>query len=162
MSGAQSFHEAITSATLAFLVFTFGSLLFALQVASSQLTPRIIATTLLNDNAVRYTVGLFMFALMFALSAQNRLDKEINRKGRAATSWFSPTQPAKLVILDVICRWAATLYSFAVNKDRNAGQFSRRRREHRLHRYSCNGYDLCREDQRERSQTGIAHRSRCS
>src|SRR6187401_524417 len=75
--GAQSLYQAIISANLAFLVFTFGSLLVAIQVASSQLTPRIIATTLLNDNVVRYTVGLFMFTLMFALSAQNRLDKEV-------------------------------------------------------------------------------------
>ncbi len=79
MSGAQSLYQAIVSATLAFLVFTFGSLLVAIQVASSQLTPRIIATTLLNDNVVRYTVGLFMFSLMFALSAQNRLDKDVHQ-----------------------------------------------------------------------------------
>jgi uncharacterized membrane protein len=79
VSGAQSLYQAIISATLAFLVFTFGSLLVAIQVASSQLTPRIIATTLLNDNVVRYTVGLFMFTLMFALSAQNRLDKEVHQ-----------------------------------------------------------------------------------
>jgi hypothetical protein len=31
----------------AFIVFTFGSLLVAIQIASGQLTPRIIATTLL-------------------------------------------------------------------------------------------------------------------
>ena len=77
VSGAQSLYQAIISACLAFLVFTFGSLLVAIQVASSQLTPRIIATTLLNDNVVRYTVGLFMFTLMFAISAQNRLDKKV-------------------------------------------------------------------------------------
>jgi uncharacterized membrane protein len=79
MSGAQSLYQAIVSATLAFLVFTFGSLLVAIQVASSQLTPRIIATTLLNDSVVRYTVGLFIFSLMFALSAQNRLDKDVHQ-----------------------------------------------------------------------------------
>jgi uncharacterized membrane protein len=55
-------------------VFTFGSLLVAIQVASGQLTPRIIATTLLRDNVVRYTVGLFVFTLLFANSALNRID----------------------------------------------------------------------------------------
>jgi uncharacterized membrane protein len=48
----------IQSLTIAFLVFTFGSMLVALQVASAQLTPRIIATTLLRDSTIRLTVGL--------------------------------------------------------------------------------------------------------
>jgi len=50
----------IKSLIIAFLVFTFGSMLVALQVASAQLTPRIIATTLLRDNTIRFTVGLFV------------------------------------------------------------------------------------------------------
>jgi uncharacterized membrane protein len=53
----------IQSLTIAFLVFTFGSMLVALQVASAQLTPRIIATMLLRDNTIRCTVGLFVFTL---------------------------------------------------------------------------------------------------
>ncbi len=70
---AQAILQAIVTATLSFVVFTFGSLLVAIQVASGQLTPRIIATTLLRDNVVKYTVGLFIFTLLFALSAQGRL-----------------------------------------------------------------------------------------
>jgi uncharacterized membrane protein len=77
LPGAQAMLQAIVSATLAFVVFTFGSLLVAIQVASAQLTARIIATTLLRDNVVKYTVGLFIFTLMFALSAQNRMEKEV-------------------------------------------------------------------------------------
>src|SRR6478752_10659770 len=68
--GAQATLQAIVTATLSFTVFTFGSLLVAIQVASAQLTPRIIATTLLRDDVVKYTVGLFIFTLLFALSAQ--------------------------------------------------------------------------------------------
>src|SRR3981081_94372 len=37
----------IVAMTISFIVFTFGSLLVAIQVASGQLSPRIIATTLL-------------------------------------------------------------------------------------------------------------------
>ena len=44
-SGAQAMLEAIITMALSFVVFTFGSLLVAIQVASGQLTPRIIATT---------------------------------------------------------------------------------------------------------------------
>ena len=57
--GAQAVLQAIVSATLAFVVFTFGSLLVAIQVAGSQLTARVIATTLLRNNVIKYTVGLF-------------------------------------------------------------------------------------------------------
>ena len=66
--------DAVVTASLSFLVFTFGSMLVAIQIAGGQLTPRIIATTLLRDNVVRYTVGLFIFTLMFALGTGNRLE----------------------------------------------------------------------------------------
>ena len=63
----------IASLTIAFVVFTFGSMLVALQVASAQLTPRIIATTLLRDNTIRFTVGLFVFTLLLAVGTKARL-----------------------------------------------------------------------------------------
>jgi uncharacterized membrane protein len=72
-AGAQALLETIITMTLSFIVFTFGSLLVAIQVAGGQLTPRVIATTLLRDNVVRYTVGLFVFALLFAVSSLNRI-----------------------------------------------------------------------------------------
>ena len=71
--------EAFVTATLSFVVFTFGSLLVAIQVASAQMTPRIIATTLLRNDVVKYTVGLFIFTLMFMLSAQNKMDKDVHQ-----------------------------------------------------------------------------------
>jgi uncharacterized membrane protein len=60
-------------------VFTFGSLLVAIQVASGQLTPRIIATTLLRDNVVRFSVGLFVFTLVFAVTALNHLESSVQQ-----------------------------------------------------------------------------------
>jgi uncharacterized membrane protein len=67
---------SVITATLSFVVFTFASLLVALQVASGQLTPRIIATILVRNNVVRYTTGLFIFTLLFADSARNRMQDE--------------------------------------------------------------------------------------
>jgi len=75
--GAQALLETIVTLSLSFLVFTFGSLLVAIQIASGQLTPRIIATTLLRDDVVRYTVGLFLFTMLFALKAQDRLVDDV-------------------------------------------------------------------------------------
>ena len=50
---ANAWLDRIYSANLSFLVFTFGSLLVAIQVAGGQYTPRIIATILLRDNFIR-------------------------------------------------------------------------------------------------------------
>src|SRR5690349_154760 len=76
-AGAQSLYETTITLTLSFLVFTFGSLLVAIQVAGGQLTPRVIATTLLRDNVVRYSVGIFVFTLLFALMALNRVESKV-------------------------------------------------------------------------------------
>jgi uncharacterized membrane protein len=77
VKGAEALLQATATATLSFLVFTFGSLLVALQVASGQLTPRIIVTTLLRNNVVRYTVGLFIFTFLFTLGVQNRIETQV-------------------------------------------------------------------------------------
>ena len=79
VAGAQTMLQAAVTAALSFLVFTFASLLVAIQVASGQLTPRIIATTLLRNEVVRYTVGLFMFTLLFAVSVQGRIDAKVHQ-----------------------------------------------------------------------------------
>jgi uncharacterized membrane protein len=78
VAGAQALYQTVITLTLSFIVFTFGSLLVAIQVASGQLTPRIIATTLLRDNVVRYSVGLFVFTLIFAVMALDRLDTKVH------------------------------------------------------------------------------------
>lgn len=77
VSGAQALYQTVITLTLSFLVFTFGSLLVAIQVAGGQLTPRIIATLLLRDNVVRFSVGLFVFTLIFAVTALNRLEQSV-------------------------------------------------------------------------------------
>jgi len=74
LSGAQALYQTVITLTLSFIVFTFGSLLVAIQIAGGQLTPRIIATTLLRDNVVRYSVGLFVFTLIYAVMALNRAE----------------------------------------------------------------------------------------
>ena len=66
--------QTLITLSISFLVFTFGSLLVALQVASGQLTPRIIATTLLRDKAIRFSVGLFILSLLSSTGALVRLD----------------------------------------------------------------------------------------
>lgn len=78
IAGAEAMYQTVITLTLSFLVFTFGSLLVAIQIAGGQLTPRIIATTLLRDNVVRYSVGLFVYTLVFAVAALNRLEESVH------------------------------------------------------------------------------------
>jgi uncharacterized membrane protein len=77
--GAQAILQSIVTAILTFIVFTFGSLLVAIQVASGQMTPRVIATIMLRNSVVRYTVALFMFTLLFSVGAQGRLNTTVHQ-----------------------------------------------------------------------------------
>jgi uncharacterized membrane protein len=77
IEGARALCTAVVNLTLSFTVFTFGSLLIAIQVASGQYTPRIIATTLLRNNVIRYTVALFVFAFIFSIRALNRIETSV-------------------------------------------------------------------------------------
>ena len=77
--GATALFQTVVTANLSFVVFTFSSLLVAIQVASGQLTPRIIATTLVRDKVVKYTVGLFVLTLLFALGAMDRMQGAVHQ-----------------------------------------------------------------------------------
>src|SRR4051794_3126253 len=48
-AGTTEALNTVETMTVSFIVFTFSSILIAIQVASGQMTPRIIATTLLRD-----------------------------------------------------------------------------------------------------------------
>jgi uncharacterized membrane protein len=78
LASAQLVLQAIATVTLSFLAFTFASMLVAIQVASAQLTPRIIATTLLRDNVIRMCAGLFIYTLLFAVGALARMEGAVD------------------------------------------------------------------------------------
>jgi uncharacterized membrane protein len=79
LAGARSLLETLITLNLSFLVFTFGSLLVAIQVAGGQYTPRIIATTLLRDNVIRTIVGVFVFTLAFCVRVLARMNDTVNQ-----------------------------------------------------------------------------------
>lgn len=81
--GATAALNAIITLTLSLIVFTFGSLLVAIQVAGGQLTSRIIATTLLPNNVVRFSVGLFTFAMLYSIGIVARLGNVPHQLGVA-------------------------------------------------------------------------------
>ena len=79
VEGARVQLQTFITLNLSFLVFTFGSLLEAIQVAGGQYTPRIIATTLLRDNVIRVIVGIFLFTLAFAMRVLTRTDDTVKQ-----------------------------------------------------------------------------------
>jgi uncharacterized membrane protein len=72
--GAIALADYNIAASIAFIVFTFSSLIVAIQVASGQLSPRIITTALLRDRAIRWSVGLFVYLLLLAIGIKARVD----------------------------------------------------------------------------------------
>lgn len=77
--GSKALHQTVITLTGSFPVFTFGSLLVAIQVASGQMTPRVITTTLLRNHTVRHTVRLFVVALLFAQHGLARTASEAHQ-----------------------------------------------------------------------------------
>jgi uncharacterized membrane protein len=77
VSVVQNVVEGFVAAMLSFIVFTSSSLLVAIQIASAQLTPRVIATTLLRDNTIRSVIALFVLALTFNLGTLLRAQSAV-------------------------------------------------------------------------------------
>jgi uncharacterized membrane protein len=72
--GAIAIADYVIASATAFIVFTFGSMIVAIQVAGGQSSPRIIATMLLRDNGLRWAVGLFAYVLLLAVAIKSRID----------------------------------------------------------------------------------------
>jgi uncharacterized membrane protein len=103
--GAEALYASVTTLTLSFVVFTFSSLLVAIQIAGGQLSPRIIATTLLRDTVVRYSVALFVFTLIFAITAQNHLEDGANQLVASVTGILGLASVAVfLFLIDYVAR----------------------------------------------------------
>jgi uncharacterized membrane protein len=77
LTTTQTALEGLVGSTISFIVFAFSSLLVAIQIASAQLTPRIIATTLLRDTTLRWIVALFVFTLSFSLGTLARTQERV-------------------------------------------------------------------------------------
>lgn len=102
--GTVSAMDIDITLNLSYIVFAFSSLLVALQVASAQLTPRIIATTLLRDNVIRWTVGLFVYGLLIAMGVRNRLEAESRFVVSLSAAWGLLSTVAFLFLIDYAAR----------------------------------------------------------
>jgi len=73
VEGAQAILGGLSSSMLTFIVFAVSGLLLAVQIASGQLTPRIISLVFARP-VLRVSVGIFVFAYTFTLSALGRIE----------------------------------------------------------------------------------------
>lgn len=74
--GARNLLSSLSSSLLTFLVFVVSSMLLIVQIASGQLTPRIIAMTFSNRTAQR-TLGFFVFNYTYTLSILARIEDSV-------------------------------------------------------------------------------------
>ena len=72
VDSARAVLGSLTSSLLTFIVFVFSILLVAVQLASAQLSPRIIATVY-RSPVLRLSLTLFVFAFTFSLAALARI-----------------------------------------------------------------------------------------
>jgi uncharacterized membrane protein len=73
--GTVAAMDWVMTSSITFMTFAFGMLLVAIQVSGGQLTPRIVATTLLRDNIIRLSLGLFVYALLLAVAVKLRTER---------------------------------------------------------------------------------------
>jgi uncharacterized membrane protein len=73
---ARAVLGALAGAMFTFIVFVCSSLLLVVQLASAQLTPRIIGV-LFRDTITKVTLAMFVFTFVFAISALIRIGSSV-------------------------------------------------------------------------------------
>jgi uncharacterized membrane protein len=73
---ARTVLGALAGAMFTFIVFLCSSLLLVVQLASAQLTPRVIGT-MFSDRVIKLSLAIFVFSFTFALSAMVRVTTSV-------------------------------------------------------------------------------------
>jgi len=76
VDGARALLSALSSSMLTFIVFVFSILLVAVQLASAQLTPRIIALVF-RSRVLRLSLTFFVFSFTYTLAVMSRIDDAV-------------------------------------------------------------------------------------
>jgi uncharacterized membrane protein len=86
--GARALLGALSSSMLTFIVFVFSILLVAVQLASAQLTPRIIAVVYRN-RVLKLALTFFVFEFTFTLAVLSRIDDVVPQISASLAVWGS-------------------------------------------------------------------------
>jgi uncharacterized membrane protein len=74
--GARAVLGALVSSLLTFIVFVFSILLLVVQLASAQLTPRIIAGVYRN-RVLKFSLTIFVFSFIYTLGTMSRIEDSV-------------------------------------------------------------------------------------
>ncbi|HUI62367.1 MAG TPA: DUF2254 family protein, partial [Steroidobacteraceae bacterium] len=74
--GARMVLGAFTSSMLTLVVFVMSSLLIVVQLASAQLTPRIIAMAFAN-RPLKWVLSIFTFSYAYTIAASGRIEATV-------------------------------------------------------------------------------------
>ena len=74
--GARAVLGALVSSLLTFIVFVFSILLLVVQLASAQLTPRIIAGVY-RSRVLKFSLTIFVFSFTYTLAALSRIQDSV-------------------------------------------------------------------------------------
>ena len=74
--GARTILGAFTSSMLTLVVFVISSLLIVVQLASAQLTPRIIALVFVHHR-LKWILSIFTFAYTYTIAASGRIEDTV-------------------------------------------------------------------------------------
>jgi uncharacterized membrane protein len=75
-NGARTLLGAIVASALSFVVFTFSILLVAVQIASANLSPRVIAS-FLDDGKLKAVLASFVFTYAYAAAVLGRIEDTV-------------------------------------------------------------------------------------
>ncbi len=74
--GARALMGVLVGATLSFIVFVFSVLLVAVQIASTQLSPRVIGS-FLSDRLSKVVLSIFVFTVVFNTGTMARIEDTV-------------------------------------------------------------------------------------
>jgi uncharacterized membrane protein len=86
--GARAVTGAVVASLLTFVVFSFSIILLAVQIASGQLSPRIIAP-ILESRLTKRTLGAFLFSFTYALTDLGRIEGRVPQLPLAVAGFSS-------------------------------------------------------------------------
>lgn len=112
IEGARNILAMIAASMLSLLVFAFSALLITVQLASAQLTPRIIAGLATGGRPVKYTIGLVMLTYTLSIGVLGRSESVVLQFSTALCALLSLASIA--VFLYLMDYWIKALRPVSV------------------------------------------------
>ena len=102
--GARTVLGAFTSSMLTLVVFVVSSLLIVVQLASAQLTPRIIAMVF-ADRRLKWVLSTFTFAYAYTIAASGRIENTVPQTAGCVCDLLQPGVHCPLLLVRTMARF---------------------------------------------------------